>query len=76
MEGAVIVRDGVGMTRVAESPIKASVCSSEVWKGKGVASLKRLVTNNVGVSGFVIAVIGSSGGVSVGHWVMGCRLLA
>jgi len=67
MKGAVIVRDGMGMTGITESPIKASVGSSEGWKGKGVASFERFVANDVGVGGFVITVVDSGGSVSVGH---------
>jgi len=67
VKGAIIVRDRMGMTGIAESPIKASVSSSKGWKGKGITGFERFVTNDVGVGGFVIAVVGSGGSVSVGH---------
>jgi len=67
MKRAVIVQDGMGMAGVAESPIKASVDSSESWKGEGDMRFKRFITNDVGIGGFVVAVIGSDGSVSVGH---------
>jgi len=67
MKGAVVVRDGMGMAGVAESPIKASVNSLKVGEGEGIMGFKRFVASDVGVCGFVVTVIRSSGGVSVGH---------
>ena len=67
VEGAVIVWDGIGMTGVAKSPIKAGVGSSKVWKSKGIAGFKGFVANDVGVGGFVVTVVISGGSVSVSH---------
>ena len=55
------------MARVTESPIKASVGSSESWKSEGIAGFERFITNDVGVGWFVVAVIDFGGSVSVGH---------
>jgi len=67
MEGAIVVRDGMRVTRVTESPIKASVNSSKFEKCKRITGFKRFVANNLGVGGFVVAVICFGGGVSVSH---------
>jgi len=67
MEGTIIVRDGMRVAGIAISPIKASVNFSEIRKSEGVASFERFVSNDVSICGFVVAVVGSSGGVSVGH---------
>jgi len=67
VEGAIIVRDGMGMSGVAVSPIKASVNSSKSREGEGVTRFERLVTNDVGVGGFVVTVVGSGGSISAGH---------
>ena len=67
MEGAIVVQDGMGMTGVAESPIKASMYLSKTGESKGIMGFERFVTNDVSICGFVVAVISSSGGVSVGH---------
>jgi len=55
------------VTGVTESPIEASVDLSEFSKGKGVAGFKGFVVNDLGIGGFIVAVVGSGGGVSVGH---------
>ena len=67
MKGTIIVWNGMRMTGIAESPIKASVGSSKSGKSKGVARFERFVTNDVGVGGFIVTVVGSGGGISVGH---------
>ena len=55
------------MAGIAKSPIKASVGSSKSWEGKGITGFEGFVTNNVGVGGFIVTVVGSGGGVSVSH---------
>jgi len=68
MEGAVIVWDGMGMSRIAKLPIKASVNSSKSGEGQGVTGFKRVfVGDDVGVGGFVETVIGVGGAVTVDH---------
>jgi len=67
VKGAIVVWDRMGMTGIAKSPIKAGVGSSKGWESKGITGFEGFVTNDVGVGGFVIAVVGSGGSVSVGH---------
>jgi len=56
------------MSRVAKSPIKASVSSSKSGEGQGVMGFKRVfVGDNVGIGGFVETVVGVGGAVTVSH---------
>ena len=49
VEGAVLIVDRKGMAAVAESPIKAGVCSSERAKGERVPSFFRGLGDDFGV---------------------------
>ena len=49
MKRAVLIVDRKGMTAVAESPIKAGVCSSERAEGEGIPSFFGVLRNNLGV---------------------------
>jgi len=63
VEGTIIVLDGMRVSQVTESPIKASVGSSKGGEGKGVAGFERFVANDVGVGRFVRTVVGFGGAV-------------
>ena len=49
MEGAVLIVDRKGVAAVAESPIKASVCSSERAKGERIPGFFGIFRNDFGV---------------------------
>ena len=65
--GAVVVRDRMGMTEVAESPIKASVGSSKIGEVEGIAGFQRFILDDFSVSWFKRGGVGASGSVSVDH---------
>ena len=49
VEGAILIIDRKGMAAVAESPIKAGVCSSKRAEGEGIPSFFGVFRNDFGV---------------------------
>ena len=49
MEGAVLIVDRKGMAAIAESPIKAGVCSSKRAKGERIPCFFGIFRNDFGV---------------------------
>jgi len=67
VEGAIVVWDGMRMSRVAKLPIKAGVDSSKGGENKGITGFERFIANDLGVGGFVETVVGVGGAVTVSH---------